>query len=173
MVKTSQMIPDSIRRLRTGVGTDVHRLVADRPCVLGGITIDSPLGPDGHSDADVLLHALCDAILGAAGDDDLGTLFKNTDPAHRGRSSSEFCVVVRERVEAAGFTIVSLDATVETEVPKLMPHRAAMRKNVAALFGVAPEAVNLKGKSGEGVDAVGERRAMRAVAVALLWSGAD
>lgn len=155
-------------QLRIGLGIDVHRLAPGRACVLGGIPLDAPAGPVGHSDGDAVLHAICDAVLGAAGLDDLGSLFPDNDPAHRDRSSSEFCVEVLAQVRAAGFEVVSLDVVVEAERPVLKPHRAALRARIGELFGVAADAVNVKGKSGEGMGEIGRGEALRATAVALL-----
>jgi 2-C-methyl-D-erythritol 2,4-cyclodiphosphate synthase len=154
--------------LRIGLGIDVHRLEAGRACSLGGIAIDSPVGPVGHSDGDAVLHAACDAVLGAAGLDDLGTLFSDRDPRHRGRASADFCVAVTRMVQARGLRVLSLDVVVETEVPRLAPHRATMRERIAALFGLPADRVNVKGKTGEKVDAIGRGEAMRATVVALL-----
>jgi 2-C-methyl-D-erythritol 2,4-cyclodiphosphate synthase len=158
------MLPD----LRIGLGIDLHRLVPGRPCVIGGVRIDSDVGPDAHSDGDVVLHAAVDAVLGAAGLDDLGTLFPETDPGHRGRDSAEFCAKALELVRQQGLRVLSLDAVVETEVPRLRPHRPAMRRRLAALFGVGEDRVNVKGKTAEGLDAIGQRQAIRATVVALL-----
>ena len=153
---------------RIGLGIDVHRLAAGRPCILGGIRIDSPLGLDAVSDGDAVLHAATDAILGAAGLDDLGTLFPETDPANRGRDSSHFCTKAMELVRQQGLRVLSLDVVVETEVPKLRPHRQAIRANLARLFDLPVDRVNLKGKTAEGLDAIGQRLALRATVVALL-----
>lgn len=153
---------------RIGLGIDVHRLAAGRPCILGGIRIDSPLGLDAVSDGDAVLHAATDAILGAAGLDDLGTLFPETDPANRGRDSSHFCTKAMELVRQQGLRVLSLDVVVETEVPKLRPHRQAIRANLARLFELPVDRVNLKGKTAEGLDAIGQRLALRATVVALL-----
>ena len=153
---------------RIGVGIDLHRLEPGRPCVVGGVAIDSPVGPVGHSDGDVVLHAACDAVLGAAGLDDLGTLFSDRDPANAGRASSEFCTEVVRRLAGLGLRVVSLDVVIETERPKIAPHRASIRSRVAELFDLPTDRVNVRGKTGEGVDAVGEERAIRATAVALL-----
>lgn len=158
---------------RIGIGIDVHRLVAGRPCRLGGVTIPSPVGPLGHSDGDALLHALCDAVLGAAGLDDLGSLFPNHDAAHKDRPSSEFCVEVMARLRARNLRVISLDAVVETERPVLLPHRPALRERIAQLFEVDPGAVNVKGKSGEGLDAIGRGEALRATAIALVGPGPE
>ncbi|MEY3161353.1 MAG: hypothetical protein RIT25_1344 [Planctomycetota bacterium] len=153
---------------RIGLGIDVHRLAAGRPCILGGIRIDSPVGLDAVSDGDAVLHAATDAILGAAGLDDLGTLFPETDPANRGRDSSHFCTKAMELVRQQGLRVLSLDVVVETEVPKLRPHRQAIRANLARLFDLPVDRVNLKGKTAEGLDAIGQRLALRATVVALL-----
>ena len=153
---------------RIGLGIDVHRLAAGRPCILGGIRIDSPVGLHAVSDGDAVLHAATDAILGAAGLDDLGTLFPETDPANRGRDSSHFCTKAMELVRQQGLRVLSLDVVVETEVPKLRPHRQAIRANLARLFDLPVDRVNLKGKTAEGLDAIGQRLALRATVVALL-----
>jgi 2-C-methyl-D-erythritol 2,4-cyclodiphosphate synthase len=153
---------------RIGLGIDVHRLEPGRPCVLAGVPFDSPAGPVGHSDGDAVLHAACDAVLGAAGLDDLGTLFPDRDPANAGRSSADFCRDVLARVRERGLRVLSLDVVVETEVPKLSPQRPAMRQRLAELFDTAVDRVNVKGKTGEKVDAVGRGEAIRATAVALL-----
>jgi 2-C-methyl-D-erythritol 2,4-cyclodiphosphate synthase len=154
--------------LRIGVGIDLHRLAPGRRCVLGGIEIQSPVGPVGHSDADVVLHAACDAVLGAAGLDDLGTLFPDSDPANSGRPSTEFCAAALARIAALGLAVLSLDVVVEAEQPRLHPHRAAMRARLAELFAAPPDAVNVKGKSGEKIGEIGRGEALRATAVALL-----
>lgn len=154
---------------RIGLGIDVHRLSPTRPCVIGGVSFpEAVAGPVGHSDGDALLHAACDAVLGAAGLDDLGTLFSDRDPRHAGRSSSEFCAEVLALVRAKGLAVVSLDAVLETETPKLKPRRAEVRARLAELFALPLDRVNLKGKTGEGVDAIGRGEAMRATVVALL-----
>jgi len=154
--------------LRIGLGIDVHRLAPGRPCVLGGVTIGSAVGPVGHSDGDAVLHAACDAVLGAAGLDDLGTLFSDRDPANAGRASAEFCTAVMMRVRERKLRVLSLDCVVETEVPKLAPHRTAMRARLAELFELPEDRVNVKGKTGEKVDAIGRGEALRATVVALL-----
>ena len=156
--------------LRIGLGIDLHRLEPGRRCVLAGITIPAEAGPVAHSDGDAVLHAACDAVLGAAGLDDLGTLFSDRDPANAGRDSAEFCRRTMALVAGKQLRVLSLDVVVETELPKLTPHRTAMRARLAELFAVAPDRVNLKGKTGEGLDAIGQGRALRATVVALLSS---
>lgn len=154
---------------RIGLGIDVHRLEPGRPCLLAGVLFpDAPVGPLGHSDGDAVLHAACDAVLGAAGLDDLGTLFSDRDPANKGRASAEFCTAAMARVRAKGLRVLSMDVVVETELPKLAPRRAAMRERLAALFELPVDRVNLKGKTGEKVDAIGRGEALRATVVALL-----
>lgn len=152
---------------RIGLGIDLHRLAPGRPCTLGGVRIESEVGPVGHSDGDVILHAVCDACLGAAGCDDLGTLFPDKDPRNAGRASSEFCVEVMRKVASSGLQIVGIDVVVECEHPKIAPHRAAIRARLASLFQVPTTNVNVKGKTGEGLDAIGRGEAIRATAVVL------
>ncbi len=154
--------------LRIGLGLDTHRLEPGRPCRLGGIPIDSSVGPVGHSDADVVLHAVVDAVLSAAGQDDLGTLFSDQAAANANRDSSEFCQEAHRRAQAAGFRILSLDVVVETELPRLAPHRLAMRQRIADLFGTTLDRVNLRGKTAEKLGSIGQGQAIRATAIALL-----
>ena len=154
--------------LRIGLGIDLHRLVRGRRCVLGGIGIESPVGPEGHSDGDAILHAICDAVLGACGLDDLGTLFEDTDVAHRDADSRKFCREVLARARAAGCRVLALDVVVEAELPKLRPHREAIRQSIAELFNLELDRVNVKGKTAEGLDAIGHGAALRATAVALV-----
>lgn len=153
---------------RIGLGIDMHRLHPGRPCVLGGVTFDSEVGPLAHSDGDAVLHAACDAVLGAAGLDDIGTLFEDTDPAHEGRDSAEFCKETMALVRERKLKVWSMDVVLETERPKLKPMRKAMRERIAELFEVDVDRVNVKGKTGEKVDAVGRGEACRATVVALL-----
>jgi 2-C-methyl-D-erythritol 2,4-cyclodiphosphate synthase len=153
---------------RIGIGIDVHRLAPGRDCMVGGIRFDAPAGPEGHSDGDAVLHAACDAVLGAAGLDDLGTLFSDRDPANRGRPSADFCRATMALLQPRGLRVLSLDCVLETEVPKLKPRRQELRERLAALFEVPADRVNIKGKTGEKVDAIGRGEAMRATVVALL-----
>lgn len=153
---------------RIGLGIDVHRLAPGRPCLLAGVPFESPFGPVGHSDGDAVLHAACDAVLGAAGLDDLGTLFSDRDPANAGRASAEFCQEAMRLVRARGLRVLSMDCVVETEAPKLKPMRQAMRERLAELFLLPVDRVNIKGKTGEKVDAIGRGEALRATVVALL-----
>ncbi len=153
---------------RVGLGIDTHRLEPGRPCRLAGVEIDSTVGPVGHSDGDAILHAVCDAVLGAIGEDDLGTLFSNQDPSNDQRDSADFCAEALRRVHAAGCVVLSLDVVVELEYPKLAPHRTAMRHSLAKLFDLTVDRVNVKGKTAEGIGAIGRGEALRATAVALL-----
>lgn len=153
---------------RIGIGIDVHRLAPGRDCMVAGVRFDAPAGPEGHSDGDAVLHAACDAVLGAAGLDDLGTLFSDRDPSNRGRPSADFCHAVMERLRPLGLRVLSMDCVLETEIPKLKPRRQEMRERLAALFGLPVDRVNIKGKTGEKVDAIGRGEAMRATVVALL-----
>lgn len=154
--------------LRVGHGWDRHRLEEGLPLVLGGVGLESDSGPVAHSDGDALLHAITDAVLGALAMPDIGRLFPDDDPRHAGRDSAEFLAEAVRRARADGWSVVNLDATVVLERPKLGDQRDAMRAKIAQLLGVGAEAVNVKGKTGEGVDAAGEGRAVEAHAVVLL-----
>ena len=158
----------ALEDLRVGLGIDLHRLVAGRACVLGGVTVPAPVGPDAHSDGDVILHALCDALLGAAGLPDLGTLFPDSDPRHKGRSSSEFVRDVMNRVQTLRWRVLNADIVVECEQPKIAPQRQAICTRIAQLLQVTEDRVNLRGKTGEKCDAIGRGEAIRATAVVLL-----
>ena len=155
-------------RFRIGQGSDVHRLTAGRALVIGGVEIESDLGADGHSDADVLLHAITDAVLGSLALGDIGQHFPNSDERWRGASSSQFLTHAVDLVREQGFDIVNIDATVHLEQPKLRPHIDLIREQIAATVGIDIGAVSVKAKTGEGVDAVGERRALRADASVLV-----
>jgi len=153
---------------RVGIGFDLHRLVPGRPCVLGGLVLDHPRGTLGHSDGDAVLHAIADALLGAAGLDDLGTLFPDRDARWRGADSAALLAEVLRRVHAAGFTPVNVDVVVATEGPRIAPQRTAMRARLAELLGLAVECVNVKGKSLEGLGALAGGLGVAAQAVCLL-----
>lgn len=153
---------------RTGLGYDIHRTIAGRPLFLGGVNIPSELGLDGHSDADVVLHALCDALLGAAGLGDIGELFPNNDPAYRGMSSRHFVQQVMAKIRAAGLRPVNADLSVLAEAPRLSPHKAAMRASIGELLGLPVDCVSLKAGTNEGVDAIGQGMAIACIATVLL-----
>ena len=153
---------------RVGFGYDIHRLAPDRRLVLGGIVLEHPTGLAGHSDGDVLLHAVMDALLGAAGLGDLGTQFPSDDPAFAGADSMALLRRVRVLVSGAGFEVASLDATVVAEAPRIGPHVGAMREAISAGLGVAASAVSVKAKTNDRVGEVGASEAIAAMAVALV-----
>ncbi|MDE2613979.1 MAG: 2-C-methyl-D-erythritol 2,4-cyclodiphosphate synthase [Burkholderiales bacterium] len=154
--------------LRVGEGWDTHPLVAGRPLVLGGVTITHSHGLLGHSDADALLHAITDALLGAAGLGDIGRHFPDTDAAFAGADSRRLLAEAAARVRAAGWTVVNVDSTIVAQAPKMAPHIAQMRTRIAEALGVAADAVNVKAKTAERMGPVGEGRAIEARAVCLL-----
>ena len=154
--------------LRIGEGWDVHQLVTGRPLVLGGITIPHAQGLLGHSDADALLHAITDALLGAAGLGDIGRHFPDTDPAFKGADSSALLAEAARRVRGAGWDIVNVDSTIVAQAPKMAPHIPAMCQRIAGALGLALGAVNVKAKTAEKMGPVGEGRAIEARAVCLL-----
>ena len=153
---------------RIGEGWDIHQLVAGRPLILGGVHIEHPLGLLGHSDADALSHAITDALLGGAGLGDIGRHFPDTDEAFRGADSLVLLGEACRRVRAAGWTPVNVDATVIAQQPRMAPHIPAMRAQLAAVLGLAPDAVNVKAKTAEKLGPVGELKAIEARAVCLL-----
>jgi 2-C-methyl-D-erythritol 2,4-cyclodiphosphate synthase len=157
---------------RVGLGYDIHPLVAGRPCILGGVNIPSPVGPEGHSDADVLLHAVADAILGAAGLRDIGHYFPNTDAALKGLDSS---VIVRKAVAEAkangGWVVGNVDIVIIGERPKVMAHVDAMKAKVAEIIGITPSQVGIKATTNEGMDSIGQGRALAVQAICLVFKG--
>ncbi len=153
---------------RVGLGHDTHRLEPGDGLVLGGVLIEHDRQAVGHSDADVLLHAITDAILGAAAIGDIGELFPDTDPANRGRDSADMLRVAAVRVAEAGWRIENLDCVIFAQRPKILPHRAAIRQRVAEVLGIDTDAVWLKAKTGEGVGPIGRQEAIAAECVALL-----
>jgi 2-C-methyl-D-erythritol 2,4-cyclodiphosphate synthase len=155
-------------RFRCGIGYDLHRLAEGRPLVVGGITLPFDKGPVGHSDGDVLAHALCDAILGAAGLGDIGTHFPDTDPKWRGANSLTFLEHAAKLLDDKCMKIEYVDAVVITEKPKLGPHFPKMREALAKSLRVSPEAIHLKAKTNEGVDAIGRGEAIAAHVVATV-----
>ena len=154
--------------LRIGEGWDTHQLVSGRPLVLGGVTIPHSHGLLGHSDADALLHAITDALFGAAGLGDIGRHFSDTDPAFEGADSHALLREAGRRVGAAGWQIANVDSTIVAQAPKLAPYIPAMCARIADALGIAPEAVNVKAKTAEKMGPVGEGRAIEARAVCLL-----
>ena len=154
--------------MRIGQGFDAHALVAGRKLVIGGVEIPYEKGLAGHSDADVLIHALCDALLGAAGLGDIGGRFPDSDARYKDISSRKLLVEVRKLLEERRLRVVNVDATVIAQAPKLAPHMAAMRDNLAADLGIGREAVNIKAKTTERLGFVGRGEGIAAEAVALL-----
>ena len=153
---------------RTGLGWDVHRLVPGRPLILGGITVPSELGLEGHSDADVLSHAITDAILGAAALGDIGMHFPDSDPRWKGCDSLVFLRHARDLAAQKGYRIVNVDATIILERPKLKDYRLAIRERVAETLGLEPDRVSVKFKTAEQVGPVGERRSAESQALVTL-----
>lgn len=153
---------------RVGIGTDLHRLGPGRPLILGHVAIEHEDGLLGHSDADVVLHALTDAVLGAAGLPDIGEQFPDTDPAYRGIDSAVLLERSLAAVGARGYAVVNVDVTIHAERPKLGRWKAQIRDELARLLGVRPEAVSVKAKTNEGMDAVGRGEAIACTAVAGL-----
>ena len=154
--------------MRVGHGYDVHRLAEGRKLILGGVDIPWERGLLGHSDADVLTHAVMDALLGAAGLGDIGTHFPDTDPAYAGADSMKLLAHVVELLREQGFSVGNVDATVLAQRPKLAPHIPAMRDNLARVMGVSPERVNVKATTEEGLGFTGSGEGMAAHAVALI-----
>ncbi len=153
---------------RIGMGYDVHRLVADRPLILGGVRIPHPTGLDGHSDADVLLHAITDALLGAAALGDIGTHFPPSEMQWKDADSRDLLRMAIARVRAAGWLPVNIDATVVCETPKIGPHAGAIRASIAVVLALDPGAINVKGKTSEGLGFTGTGEGIAAYAVALI-----
>lgn len=160
-------------RMRVGLGHDTHRLGAERALRIGGLDIPHTSGLIGHSDADVLLHAITDAILGALGKGDIGEWFPDTDPAHRDADSAVLLQRVLQGAMPAGATIVNLDCTIFAQAPKLSPHKPALTRSVAAILGIPAERVNIKAKTGEHVGPIGRGEAISADAIVLVDLGAE
>jgi 2-C-methyl-D-erythritol 2,4-cyclodiphosphate synthase len=157
--------------LRVGEGWDIHALEAGRPLVLGGVTIAHTHGLAGHSDADALLHAITDALLGAAALGDIGRHFPDTDPTFAGADSHKLLAEAARRVRAAGWEMVNVDSTIVAQAPKMAPHIEAMRERIAAALSVTVDRVNVKAKTAEKMGPVGEGRAIETRAVCLLVKG--
>ena len=155
----------------TGIGYDVHRFAPDRLLVLGGVTIPHHHGLVGHSDADVLCHAIADAVLGALGLPDIGHYFPPDDPSCKDISSLRILEKCRELADQLDFTIVNVDATVIAEAPKVLPHREAMRLNIGAALGIPPERVGVKATTNELLGFIGRQEGIAAMAVAQVEGG--
>jgi 2-C-methyl-D-erythritol 2,4-cyclodiphosphate synthase len=154
--------------MRVGIGHDTHRLVEGRPLILGGVRVESPRGLLGHSDADVVLHAVTDALLGAAALGDIGDAYPDTDPAYCGCDSAVFVRETLDRLNRAGWRVVNVDVIVFAQAPKLGPLKAEIRRHLAELLGLGVEAVNVKAKTGEGVGAIGRSESIGCQAIALI-----
>ncbi len=153
---------------RVGLGHDTHRTVAGRPLILGGVEVPAEFGLDGHSDADVLLHAVTDAILGAAGLGDIGEWFPDTSAEFAGADSAQLLQLVVTDIRKGGWQVVNLDSTLFAERPKLSAHKAAMEARIAELLGMDAAAVNVKAKTGEKVGPIGRGESIAAQAIVLL-----
>ena len=154
--------------MRVGLGYDIHPLVPGRKLIVGGIEIPYTRGLDGHSDADVLTHAVCDALLGATGEGDLGAHFPASDQRYKDVSSLKLLEAVMAKLTRRGCRVVNVDAVINAQAPRLGPHLNAIKEALAKAMGVEPARINLKVKSGEGQDAVGREEAMTAQAVCLI-----
>ena len=154
--------------VHVGIGYDVHQLVAGRRLVLGGVEIPHPKGLDGHSDADALMHAICDAILGALGEPDIGHFFPNTDPRWEGVPSKIFLEEAAKQVARRSGRIVNVDATVIAQAPKIYPHIAEMKKRIAAALGMAEEKIGVKATTNELMGFIGREEGIAAMAVASI-----
>ncbi|MGB9907360.1 MAG: 2-C-methyl-D-erythritol 2,4-cyclodiphosphate synthase [Candidatus Saccharicenans sp.] len=157
-------------KLKAGLGYDLHRLVPGRRLIIGGVAIPSDRGCLAHSDGDVLVHSLIDALLGAAGAGDIGQRFPDTDPAYEGISSLELLRRVMAEVRAAGLTVVNTDSVLILEKPRLAPYMAAMKANLAPLLGIETDHIGLKAKTAEGLGDIGAGQAVACWTVALLGS---
>lgn len=154
--------------IRIGYGVDVHQLAENYPLWIGGLKIESDLGAVGHSDADVLLHAICDALLGAANLRDIGFHFSDTDPQFKGIDSKILLKEVYNKVNEKGYSVINLDSTVILEKPKLNPHIPEMQRVIAEILEIEEDAVSIKATTHEKVDSFGERRAVKAYAACLI-----
>jgi 2-C-methyl-D-erythritol 2,4-cyclodiphosphate synthase len=162
------VIEEPKSRHRIGIGTDIHKLVEGRKLMLAGVYVPYPAGLAGHSDGDAALHAVIDALLGAAGMGDIGTLFPDTDPRWKDADSKELLVSVKEKLEEAGWEIVNIDLIIHAEAPRLEPVKGQMKRSVASLLGIDFNAVNVKAKTNEGLGDIGSGDAIAATATALL-----
>jgi 2-C-methyl-D-erythritol 2,4-cyclodiphosphate synthase len=159
--------------IRTGIGYDVHRFAQGRPLMLGGVRIQFERGLEGHSDADVLLHSICDALLGAAGLGDIGQHFPPSDPTYLNANSLDLLRQVRDLLRHAGFNLVNIDASVICEMPKISPHAAAMRTAIAEATGLDPSAINVKATTNEGMGFIGRGEGIAALAIATIQANED
>jgi len=159
---------DQDAHFRVGIGYDSHRFLQGRPLKLGGVSIPSEVGLDGHSDADAICHALTDAILGAAGLGDIGEMFPDSDPANKGRDSIEMLAGAMARISSAGYNVNQVDVCIIAEMPRLTPHREKIRARLATTLGIDSASVSVKGKSNEGMGWIGRKEGLACIAVATL-----
>ena len=162
------MIEERHHDYRTGIGTDIHRIAEGRRLMLGGVYVPYPAGLAGHSDGDVALHAVIDALLGASGMGDIGTLFPDTEPKWKDADSKELLFVVKEQLEEKKWEVVNIDLIIQTEAPRLEPVKGQMKRCIAGLLGIDFTAVNVKAKTNEGLGEIGAGQAMAATATVLL-----
>ncbi len=162
------MIEEVPIEFRTGIGTDIHRLVGGRKLMLGGVQIPYQLGLLGHSDGDAALHAVIDALLGAAGLGDIGTFFPDTDPKWKDADSKELLLIVKEKLAEKKWDIINVDVTIHAEQPRLEPFKGQIKRVIAGLLGIDFNAANVKAKTNEGLGEIGEGMAISATAVAML-----
>jgi len=162
------VIEEPREEFRIGIGTDIHRLVEGRKLMLGGIAVPYSMGLTGHSDGDVVLHAVVDAVLGAAALGDIGTFFPDTDPKWKDADSRQFLLAAKEMLEARHWEVVNVDLTIHAEQPRLEQFKGQMKRVIAGLLGIDFNAVNVKAKTNEGFGEIGEGEAIAATAVALL-----
>ena len=162
------MIEERIHDYRSGIGTDIHRVVEGRRLMLGGVHVPYPAGLAGHSDGDVGLHAVIDALLGASGMGDIGILFPDTDPRWKDADSKELLLIVKERLVEKHWEVINVDLIIHAEEPKLGSAKGQMKRAVAGLLGIDFTAVNIKAKTNEGLGEIGSGEAIAATATALL-----
>ena len=159
----------SDKAFRVGTGYDIHRLGAARPLILGAVEVPFESGLVGHSDADVIIHAICDALLGAAALGDIGEHFPDSDPAYKGVASTKFLAKVQQLLAQAGYQIGNIDITVHAERPKLRDYKLTIRQRLAEILNLDISQISLKGKTNEGLDSVGRKEAIAASVVALIY----
>jgi 2-C-methyl-D-erythritol 2,4-cyclodiphosphate synthase len=161
-------IDEKIEDYRVGIGTDIHRLVEGRKLMLGGVQVPFGMGLAGHSDGDTVLHAVADALLGAAGMGDIGTLFPDTDPKNKNADSKGFLLFVKEKLTEKKWDIINVDVTIHAEQPRLEPFKGQIKRVIAGLLQIDFNAVNVKAKTNNGLGEIGEGAAIAATAVAML-----
>lgn len=158
-------------KYKLGIGYDIHRLVEGRKLIIGGVEIPYQKGLLGHSDADVLLHAICDALLGAASERDIGELFPDSDPKYNNISSMELFKIVVDLIRKSNFRVNNIDAVIILEEPKISPFKKRIQENIAGVLKIREDSVNLKAKTNEGVGEIGAKEAISCYAVAMLTKG--